>query len=51
MVKKTDMMHIVPGGGHVGLACLEQQNAASDLIDSIWLVNNYLHVDTNWTAN
>ena len=43
-------MHIVPVGAIVGLAHLVRQNAASVWIDSIWLVNNHVDLDTYWTV-
>ena len=42
VVKQTDMMHIVPVGTIVGPAHLVRENAASDRIDSVWLVNNHV---------
>jgi len=44
VVKQTGKIHIVPVRAIVGPAHLvREKNAASDRIDSIWLVNN--HVD------
>jgi len=51
VVKQTVKMHIVPVGAIVGSARLEQLNAASDRIESIWLVNNHVDLDTYWTEN
>jgi len=50
VVKQTNKMHIVPVGAVVGPAHLEQQNAALGGIDSIWLVNNHVDLDTYWTV-
>jgi len=46
VVKQTDMMHIVSVGAIVGLAHLVRENAESDRIDSIWLVNHHVYLDT-----
>jgi len=49
-VKQTDKMHIVPVGVIVGPAHLvRENNAASDRIDSVWLVNHHVDLDTYWT--
>jgi len=51
VVKQTDKMHIVPVGVIVGPAHLVRENhAASDRIDSVWLVNNHVDLDTYWTV-
>jgi len=50
VVKQTDKMHIVPVGAIVGLAHLVRENAATDRIDSVWLVNNHVDLDTYWTV-
>jgi len=50
VVKQTDMMHIVPVGAIVGPAHLVWENAASDKIDSVWIVNNHMDLDTYWTV-
>jgi len=50
VVKQTDKMHIVRVGAIVGLAHLVRENAASDRIDSVWLVNNHVDLDTYWTV-
>jgi hypothetical protein len=42
-VKQTNVLYIVPVGAIVEPAHMVQENATSDWIDSIWLVNN--HVD------
>ena len=47
--KQTNQMHIVHVGAIVGSAHLVQENAASDRIYSIWLVNNHVNLDTRWT--
>jgi hypothetical protein len=51
VVKHTDMMHIVPVRAIVGPAHLVQENnAASDGIDCVWLVKNHVDFDTSWTV-
>jgi len=51
VVKQTDKMHIVPVWAIVGPAHLVRENhAASDRIDSVWLVNNHVDLDTYWTV-
>jgi hypothetical protein len=50
VVKQIDMMHIVPVGAIVGPAHLVRENAASERIDSVWLVNNHVDLDTYWTV-
>jgi hypothetical protein len=51
VVKQTDKMHIVPVGALIGPAHLVRQNyAASDRIDSIWLVNTHVDLNTYWTV-
>jgi len=51
VVKQTDKMHIVPVGAIVGPAHLVwENNAASDRIDSVWLVINHVDLDTCWTV-
>ena len=50
VVKQTKKMHIVPVGGMVGPAHLVRENAASGSIDSIWLVNTHVDLDTYWTV-
>ena len=50
VIKQTDKMHIVPVGGIFGPAHLVRENAASDRIDSIWLVNCHVDLDTYWTV-
>jgi len=49
VVKVTDMDHIVCVGAVVGPAHLVPENAASDRIDSIWLVNHPADLNTYWT--
>jgi len=51
VVKQADRMHIVPVGAIVGLAHLGWENVPSDRIDSVWLVNNHVDLDTYWTVN
>jgi len=48
--KKTTMIHIVPVGAGVGPAHLVWENAASGGIDSVWLVNHHVDLDTYWTV-
>ena len=51
VVKQTDQMHIVPVRATVGPAHLvRENNAPSDRIDSVWLVNNHVYLDTYWTV-
>jgi len=50
VVKQTDMMHSVPVGAIVGLAHSVRENAASDKIDSVWLKNNHVDLDTYLTV-
>jgi hypothetical protein len=50
VVKPTDMMHIVSVGAIVQPVHLVQDNAASDRIDSVSLVNNHMDLDTHWTV-
>ena len=50
VVKLTNKMHIVPVGAIVGPAHLVRENAAADGIDSIWVVNNHVDLDTYWTV-
>jgi len=51
IVKQTNKMHIVPVGAIVGPAHSVRENAASGGIDSVWLVNNHVDLDTYWTVN
>ena len=44
------MMLIVRGGGIVRPAHIVRENAASDRIDIIWLVNNHVDLDIYWTV-
>ena len=44
------MLHVVPVGAIVELAHLEQENAVSDSIDSIWVVNYHVDLNTYWTV-
>jgi len=50
VVKQMNKMHIVPSGAIVGPAHLVQENAALGGIDSVWLVNNHVDLDTYWTV-
>jgi len=50
IVKQTDMIHVVPVGAIVEPVHLVRENAASDRIDSVWLVNNHVDLDTYWTV-
>jgi hypothetical protein len=51
VVKETDKMHIVPVGAIVGPAHSVRQNyALSGRINSVWLVNNHLGLDTHRTV-
>jgi hypothetical protein len=50
VIKQTNMMHILPVGAIVGPVHLVWANAASGGMDSVWLVNNHLDLDTDWTV-
>jgi len=50
VVKQTNNMHIVPIGAIVGPVHLVQENAALGGMDSVWLVNNHVDLDTYWTV-
>ena len=50
VVKQTDTMHIVPVGAICGPPHVVRENAASDRLDSIWLVNNDVDLDSYWTV-
>jgi len=50
VVKQTNIMHIMPIGAIVVPAHLVRENAASGGIDSVWLVNNHVDLDTYWTV-
>jgi len=51
VVKLTDKIHVVPVRAIVGPAHLVwENNAASDWIDCVWLVNNHEGLDTYWTV-
>jgi len=43
-------MHNVPDGTIVEPAHLVRKNAASGGIDSVWLVNDHVDLDTYWTV-
>jgi len=45
-VKPTDKMHIIILRAIVGPVQLERENSASHTIDRIWLVYNYVDLDT-----
>jgi len=48
--KQTHMIHTQPVGGIVGRLHFVRENAASDQIDSIWLVNNHVDLYTYCTV-
>jgi len=51
VVKETDKIPIVHGGAMVGPVHMAQKNnAALHRIDSVWLVNNHVDLDTYWTV-
>jgi len=50
VVKQMNTMNIVPVGAIVEPAHFVSENAASDGIDHIWLVINYVDLDTYWTV-
>jgi len=51
VVKQTDTLHIVPVEAIFEPAHLVRENkAASDRIDSVWLVNTQLDLDIYWTV-
>jgi hypothetical protein len=50
VVKQTNKMHIVPIRAVAGQVHLGQENSASGGIDSVWLVNNHVDLDTYWTV-
>jgi len=50
VVKQMNKMHIVPIGACIGPANLVQESAESGGIDSIWLVNNHVYLETYWTV-
>jgi len=49
VVKRMKKMRIVPIGAIVGPAHLVRENAASGGMDSVWLENNLVDLDTYWT--
>jgi len=51
VVQQTNKIHIVSVGTRVGPAHLVQKNAASGGIDSVWLVDNHVDLDTYWTVD
>jgi hypothetical protein len=50
VVKQTNTMHMVPVGAIVGQAHLVRENAASGCINRVWLANNHVDLDTDWTV-
>jgi len=50
VVKQTNKIHIVPVEAMVRLEHLVRENAASCGIDSVWLVNNHVDLNTYWTV-
>jgi hypothetical protein len=50
VVKQTNKMNIVPVGAIVGPPYLVRENPALGGIDSVWLVNNLVDLDTYWTV-
>jgi len=50
IVKPTNTMHIFLVRAIVWLVHMVWENAASDRIDSIWLVNNHVDLYTYWTV-
>jgi len=50
-VNETDMIHNVPVRATVRPAHLVQAKAASDRINSLWLVNSHVRIDTYWTVH
>jgi hypothetical protein len=49
-VKQTNKMHIVPVGAIVGPVQLVRENATLVSINSVWLVNKHVDLDTNRTV-
>jgi len=47
VVKQTNKMHIVPVRVIIELVHLVPENAALDRINSMWLVNNHVDLNTN----
>jgi hypothetical protein len=50
VVQQTNKMDIVPVGGIFGPADMVRKNAVSGGIDSVWVVNTHVDLDTYWTA-
>jgi hypothetical protein len=49
--KQTNKIHIVPVRTIVGpVHLLRENNPALDRIDSVWLANNHVDLDTYWTV-
>jgi len=44
-VKQTSKIHYVPVRAIVALSNVERKNAASDTIDTVWLLNNRVDLD------
>jgi len=51
VVKQTELRHIVHVGVIVGPAHLVRENPALYRIDSIWLVNTHVYLNTYWTVH
>jgi hypothetical protein len=50
VAKQTNQMHTVPVEAIVELAHLVQGNSASGSINSVWLLNDHVDLDTYWTV-
>jgi len=50
VVKLTNTLQLVPLGAIVEPTHSVSENAASGRIDSAWLVNNHVNLDTYWTV-
>jgi hypothetical protein len=50
VVKQTNKIHIVPIGTVGELGHLVREKGTSGGIDSVWLVNNHVDLDTYWTV-
>jgi hypothetical protein len=50
VVKHTNKMYIEHVGAIVGPAHLVWDNAALGSMDSVWLVNDHVNLDTYWTV-
>jgi len=51
VVKQTKPVHIVPIGAIVWPVHLVRENAALGGMDSVWLVNHHVDLDTYWTIS